>query len=224
MPSSSFLVKRLLKARPCQSLRAFRRPGSSHQLRHFGKEMKDEYGEMTSEGETFVKKNFSLENGIILPEAQLRYQTYGNINSRRDNVVVVCHALTGNASLHSWWGDLLGKNKPFDTSKYLIVCCNILGSCYGSTSPQSVDPKTGTVYGKSFPDVSVQDTVKLQLHLLKEELGIASIKTVIGGSFGGMQAMEFAVQAGSKNSDFVSDDGKQLKVFEKKYIFSRSDA
>jgi homoserine O-acetyltransferase len=170
--------------------------------------MKDEYGEMTSEGETFVKKKFALENGAILPEAQLRYQTYGNLNSQKDNVIVVCHALTGNASLHSWWGDLLGKNKVFDTGKYLIVCCNILGSCYGSTSPQSIDPETGTMYGKAFPDISVQDTVKLQLHLLQEELGIASIKTVIGGSFGGMQAMEFAVQAGSTYSDFLCEDGE----------------
>jgi homoserine O-acetyltransferase len=179
-----------------------------HQRRFFGKEMKDEYGKMTSEGETFISKDFVLENGTILPEAQLRYQTYGNLNHRKDNVIVVCHALTGNASLHSWWGAILGKNKAFDTEKYLIVCCNILGSCYGSTSPQSIDPNTGSVYGKSFPDVSVKDTVKLQLKLLKEELDISSIKSVIGGSFGGMQAMEFAVQAGSTVADFVSDDGK----------------
>jgi pimeloyl-ACP methyl ester carboxylesterase len=144
----------------------------------------------------------------LLPEAQLRYRTYGKLNDSKDNVLVVCHALTGNASLHAWWGGLLGNNKAFDTSKYLVVCCNILGSCYGSTSPRSVDPTTGSVYGKAFPDVSVKDTVKLQLHLLKEQLGISSIKAVIGGSFGGMQAMEFAVQAGSSCAEFLTLDGK----------------
>jgi homoserine O-acetyltransferase len=170
--------------------------------------MKDEYGKMTADGDSFIKQDFVLENQEILPVAQLRYQTYGKLNERRDNVLVICHALTGNASLHAWWGDLLGEGKAFDTSKYLVVCTNILGSCYGSTNPQSVDPRTGEVYGKTFPDISVKDTVKLQLHLIQEKLGASSIKAVIGGSFGGMQAMEFAVQAGSTGGDFVTEDGK----------------
>lgn len=174
--------------------------------------MKDEYGEMDSEGHSFVKQNFQLENGTVLPTAELRYQTYGELNDRRDNVLVVCHALTGNASLHSWWGGLLGNKKAFDTSKYLIVCCNILGSCYGSTNPQSINPNTGSVYGKDFPDVSVTDTVKLQLQLLRDELGIKSVKSVIGGSFGGMQAVEYAVQGGSTNGDFAAEDGKIVNI------------
>jgi homoserine O-acetyltransferase/O-succinyltransferase len=172
--------------------------------------MKDEYGEMNADGETFLTTDFVLENKSVLPEAQLRYQTYGTLNPEKDNVLVVCHALTGNASLHAWWGDLLGSGKPFDTSKYFVVCCNILGSCYGSTSPQSVDPRTGSVYGKSFPDISVQDTVRLQLLMLKRGLGISSVKSVIGGSFGGMQALEFAVQAGSKHANFRTEEGKVI--------------
>jgi homoserine O-acetyltransferase len=175
--------------------------------------MKDEYGEMTSDGKTFVEKDFILENSVVLPQAELRYQTYGQLNEAKDNVVVVCHALTGNASLHSWWGDLLGANKAFDSSKYLIVCCNILGSCYGSTNPQSINPETNTPYGKDFPDVSVKDTVKLQLKLIKEEIGASSIKCVIGGSFGGMQTMEFAVQGGITGGEFVSEDGKHDTFF-----------
>eukprot|EP00536_Pseudo-nitzschia_multiseries_P016205 jgi/Psemu1/247388/estExt_Genewise1.C_10470041 len=162
---------------------------------------------MTDDGETFAKMDFILENGAVLPKAELRYQTYGELNEAKDNVIVVCHALTGNASLHSWWGGLLGHNKAFDTSKYFIVCCNILGSCYGSTNPQSTNPQTNNPYGRSFPDVSVKDTVKLQLHLVKEELGASSIKCVIGGSFGGMQTMEFAVQGGISGGEFVADDG-----------------
>jgi homoserine O-acetyltransferase len=170
--------------------------------------MKDEYGEMTADGESFIAKNVVLESSVVLPEAELRYQTYGQLNEAKDNVVVVCHALTGNASLHSWWGSLLGEHKAFDTSKYLVVCANILGSCYGSTNPQSTNPETGTVYGKDFPDVSVRDTVRLQLRLIQEQLGASSIKSVIGGSFGGMQSMEFAVQGGIVGGDFTQEDGK----------------
>jgi homoserine O-acetyltransferase/O-succinyltransferase len=165
--------------------------------------MKDEYGTMDDAGDTYVHPgDFVLENGQKLPAAQLRYQTYGTLNTNRDNVLVVCHALTGNASLHSWWGELLGPGRPFDTDKYLVVCCNILGSCYGSTSPVSINPATGLAYGKDFPNISVQDTVRLQLFMLKNELMVASVKAVIGGSFGGMQAVEFAVQAGVVGGDF----------------------
>jgi homoserine O-acetyltransferase len=142
-------------------------------------EMKDEYGEMTADGESYIEKDFVLENSVVLPHAELRYQTYGQLNEAKDNVIVVCHALTGNASLHSWWGDLLGDNKAFDTSKYLIVCCNILGSCYGSTNPQSINPETMSPYGKSFPDISVKDTLKLKLNLIKQGFGASSIKFVI---------------------------------------------
>ena len=181
---------------------------SLQSCRSFSQEMKDEYGEMTAEGDSFVKQDFVLENKNILPVAQLRYQTYGQLNEARDNVLVICHALTGNASLHSWWGGLLGERKAFDTSKYFVICCNILGSCYGSTNPQSIDPTTGAAYGVKFPDISVQDTARLQLLLLKEELELSSIKSVIGGSFGGMQTMEFAVQAGSSVGEFRANDGR----------------
>lgn len=170
-------------------------------------EMKDEYGAMDDSGDTFALEDYQLESGQVLAQAQLRYRTYGQLNAAADNVVVVCHALTGNASLHAWWGDLLGDGAAFDTSKYFIVCCNILGSCYGSTSPASVDPRTGQPYGLDFPDVSVGDTVRLQLLLLKH-IGVRSVKAVIGGSFGGMQAVEFAVQAGSETAEFTDERGR----------------
>jgi homoserine O-acetyltransferase len=117
-------------------------------------------------------------------------------------VLVVCHALTGNASLHAWWGDMLGPGKAFDTDSYFVVCCNILGSCYGSSNPNSIDPQKGEKYGLDFPDISVKDTVRLQLFMLVNQLQLASVLCVIGGSFGGMQTMEFAVQAGSLGSEF----------------------
>jgi homoserine O-acetyltransferase len=170
--------------------------------------MKDEYGAMDDSGHTYeYSGTYVLESGQTLQHPQLRYQTYGKLNAAADNVLVVCHALTGNASLHAWWGDLLGPGRAFDTTKYLVVCCNILGSCYGSTSPASIDPATKQRYGTDFPDVSVKDTVRLQLLLLQQELGVKSVKAVIGGSFGGMQAVEFAVQAGSANADFTDAAG-----------------
>ena len=152
---------------------------------------------------------FVLENGVVLPEATVQYQTYGVLNDNRDNVLVICHALTGNASVHAWWGGLLGDGLAFDTSRYFVVCANILGSCYGSTSPQSRRRRRRTSrsndtqekendeeqpYGEDFPDVSVQDTVRLQLQFLRDHLRIRSIAAVIGGSFGGMQAVEYMVQ------------------------------
>lgn len=172
-------------------------------------DMDDEYGEMTADGNTYVHPvPFRLENGDEIQNVQLRYMTYGTLNEKRDNVLVVCHALTGNASLHSWWGDLLGPGLAFDTEKYFVVCSNILGSCYGSTGPASFKngAKGGEKYGMSFPDVSVQDTVRLQLHMLRDDLKVNSIKCVIGGSFGGMQAVEYAAQAGKIDSPFAVDD------------------
>eukprot|EP00560_Eucampia_antarctica_P008019 CAMPEP_0197832166 /NCGR_PEP_ID=MMETSP1437-20131217/13516_1 /TAXON_ID=49252 ORGANISM="Eucampia antarctica, Strain CCMP1452" /NCGR_SAMPLE_ID=MMETSP1437 /ASSEMBLY_ACC=CAM_ASM_001096 /LENGTH=476 /DNA_ID=CAMNT_0043435381 /DNA_START=236 /DNA_END=1663 /DNA_ORIENTATION=- len=169
--------------------------------------MDDEYGEMTADGHTFTfPKPFKLENGQVLEKADMNYMTYGQLNETRDNVLVVCHALTGNASLHSWWSDMLGPGNAFDTNKYFVVCSNILGSCYGSTGPSSIKPDGTGPYGMDFPDVSVQDTVRLQLHMLQDELQIRSIKCVIGGSFGGMQAVEYAAQAGHVKSPFAVDD------------------
>lgn len=167
-------------------------------------QMKDEYGDMDSSGYSYIYKDnngntaYQLENNEILPLIEIRYQTYGTLNEKtRDNVIVICHALTGNASIHTWWNDLLGPGKPFDTEKYYFVCCNILGSCYGSTNPNSINPNTETPYGIHFPNISIKDTVRLQLNLLQKELKINSIAAVIGGSFGGMQVLEYSILGGS---------------------------
>lgn len=176
------------------------------------KAMDDEYGDMNAVvGHTYVYPGpFRLETGYELPKAQLRYMTYGTLNPTRDNVLVVCHALTGNANVHTWWGNMVGPGQALDTQKYFIVCANILGSCYGSTGPSSVytvekgmGGARSQKYGMNFPDVSVQDTVRLQLHMLQDELKVQRIACVIGGSFGGMQALEFALQAGTAQSPFA---------------------
>jgi homoserine O-acetyltransferase/O-succinyltransferase len=169
--------------------------------------MQDEYSggaSAMSLGETYTTPRFVLESGMVLPNAQIRYRTYGLTEDASAPVLVICHALTGSASVDTWWGSLLGPGRPFDTDRYRIVCCNILGSCYGSTSPNSIlNAETGQRYGVDFPAVTVQDTVRIQLQLLREHLQIPHIHCVIGGSFGGMQAMEYAVQTTLDGSGYV---------------------
>lgn len=159
--------------------------------------LEDEYGEMDDSGQTFAVKNYMLESGAVLKKAEARYATFGTLDTSKDNVIVVCHALTGNARLDEWWAPLLGPGKPFDTDKYLIVCANTLGSCYGSTGPPSINPDTGKPYGVDFPDVTIRDSVGLHMRMVKEGLGANGIQCVVGGSMGGMQALEWAVQGGN---------------------------
>lgn len=153
--------------------------------------MQDEYGRMDSSGETYVYKNssglFKLDNGQVLHKPQVRYRTFGTMNTERNNAMVVCHALTGNASLDSWWGDMLGSGKLFDTDQYFVICANILGSCYGTCGPTEINPETGEPYGTSFPDVTIRDSVRLHLAMVQHGLGVKQIAVVVGGSLGGMQ-------------------------------------
>jgi len=161
--------------------------------------LKDEYDTMTADGETWYKENFTTQRGFVFPQVRVRYKTWGKLNKKKDNVMIVTHALTGNADLASWWGTMLGPGLPFDTDKYLIICANLLGSCYGTTGPRDLNSETGKRWGMSFPDVTVRDSVMLQLDLVKDALGATKIKTCIGGSLGGMQCVEFALCGG----DFV---------------------
>ncbi|MCB0687417.1 MAG: homoserine O-acetyltransferase [Saprospiraceae bacterium] len=135
---------------------------------------------------------FHLESGETLPEIEVGYTTYGQLNSQGDNVVWVCHALTANSDPQEWWPGLIGEGKLYDPEKYFIVCANILGSCYGSTNPDSINPVTGMRYGKDFPLVTIRDIVK-SLILLRIHLGIDSIYIATGGSMGGQQALEWAI-------------------------------
>eukprot|EP00981_Chlorochromonas_danica_P006024 scaffold1247_cov170-Ochromonas_danica.AAC.2 len=155
----------------------------------------DEYGALDCSGETFVQKDFHLEKGGVLQEAHVRYNTYGKLNDARDNVLVVCHALTGNSRLDLWWGGLLGPDRAFDTNKYFIICANLLGSCYGSTGPRSINPLTGQAYGADLPEITLRDGVRLNLALLQDHLGVTRVQSVIGGSMGGMQALEWLLLA-----------------------------
>jgi homoserine O-acetyltransferase/O-succinyltransferase len=135
---------------------------------------------------------FTLENGAILPEIAIAYHTYGTMNEKRDNVVWVFHALTGNTDAADWWDGLIGEDKILDPSRYFIVCANMLGSCYGATNANSINPLTGKRYGKDFPLVSVRDVVNSH-RLLKKHLNINKIYLGIGGSMGGQQVLEWSI-------------------------------
>ncbi len=135
---------------------------------------------------------FKLESGKSLEKLTLAYHTFGRMNAARDNVIWVFHALTANSDVLSWWPTLAGEAKAMDPSEHFIICVNVLGSFYGTTGPRSPHPLNGHIYGLSFPQFTVRDVVNSQL-LLAEHLGIERIKLIIGGSFGGFQALEFAL-------------------------------
>ncbi|MSQ96405.1 MAG: homoserine O-acetyltransferase [Gemmataceae bacterium] len=135
---------------------------------------------------------FALDSGATLSPVTLRYAWYGAMMPARDNVILICHALSGSARVGDWWPDLLGAGKPFDPARHCILGINVIGSCYGSTGPTSLNPATGLRYGGDFPVVSIRDMVRAQAVLL-DHLGIARLHAVVGGSIGGMQALAWAV-------------------------------
>lgn len=149
--------------------------------------------EPTFEGDcTFARgEPFRVCGGELSP-LTLRYATYGELNERRDNAVLVCHALSGSARVADWWPELFGAGRPFDTERFCIIGVNVVGSCYGSTGPTSRDPRTGEPYGGDFPLVSIGDMVRAQSILLAR-LGVERLRAVVGGSIGGMQALQWAV-------------------------------
>ena len=138
------------------------------------------------------RQSFPLECGEVLPEVQIGYCTYGQLNAAKNNVLWVFHALTGNADVLDWWDGLIGEGLLFDPKKYFIVCANVIGSCYGSTCPSSENPITQKTYHKDFPLITIRDVINGH-RLLKEALGIEKIHIGIGGSLGGQQLMEWAV-------------------------------
>lgn len=135
---------------------------------------------------------FQLEQGSILPGIEITYAVYGKKNASGSNVVWVCHALTANADVAEWWPGMVGKGLAIDPEKYFIVCANIIGSCYGSSGPLSIDPSTRQPYFSSFPAVTIRDMVKAHI-LLRQHLAIDQIHLLIGGSMGGYQAIEWAL-------------------------------
>ena len=135
---------------------------------------------------------FTLESGTILPGLTVAYHTFGSLNEDRSNVVWVMHGLTANSDVADWWPGTVGPGLFLDPEKYFIVCANVLGSCYGTTGPSSVNPVTGKPWCGDFPKVTIRDMVGVH-RLLRDYLGISHIHELIGVSLGGFQAIEWAV-------------------------------
>jgi len=140
----------------------------------------------------------ALDGGGSLAPVEIAYETYGTLAPDRGNAILVCHALTGDhylASKHpitgkpGWWSRIVGPGKPIDTDRWFVVCANVLGSCLGSTGPASIDPATGTPFAMRFPVITIRDMARAQTMLI-DHLGIDRLFAVVGGSMGGMQALE----------------------------------
>ena len=154
---------------------------------------------------------FRLDGGGSLKPVSIRYAVYGELNERRDNAVLVCHALSGSGRVADWWPEMFsdlsateavryGDQRAsglFDLARDCVICTNILGSCYGSSGPTSINPATGKPFGPDFPLITIRDIVRAQAHVL-DELGVKHLRTVIGASIGGMQALQWAVDYSEK--------------------------
>ncbi|MCB9378925.1 MAG: homoserine O-acetyltransferase [Holophagales bacterium] len=151
------------------------------------------YAEISPETRFFaLPGRFRLESGASLPGVEVAYRTWGRLSAAGDNAVVVCHALTGSADVDRWWPALLGAGRALDPEVDFIVASNALGSCYGTTGPASRRPGSAEPWGADFPRVGVRDQVRLQ-RLLLDRLGVRRVRLVVGGSLGGMQALEWAL-------------------------------
>ena len=143
-----------------------------------------------------------FRSAAVLPRYELVYETYGTLNAGRSNAILICHALSGNHHVAGqyagdpknvgWWDNMVGPGKPVDTDKFFVIGLNNLGGCHGSTGPSSLDPETGQPYGTGFPVVTVEDWVESQARLA-DRLGIKQFAAVMGGSLGGMQALQWSL-------------------------------
>lgn len=148
--------------------------------------------EPTYEGDFVLDEHLLLDCGRTLAGVTLHYAVYGRLNAARDNAVLVCHALSGSALVHSWWPEVFAPGAVLSLDHDFVICINLIGSCYGSTGPASVNPETGQIYGADFPLISIRDNVRAQARLL-DSLGVRKLRLVMGGSMGGMQALEWAI-------------------------------
>ncbi|MEX1010815.1 MAG: homoserine O-acetyltransferase [Balneolaceae bacterium] len=141
---------------------------------------------------TKLEKPFVTEAGHTFYQADAAYKTWGRLNEKRDNAILICHALTGHAAADEWFPGIIGDRALCDPEQYFVICINVPGSCYGSVGPLSTNPANGQPYRSDFPNLTIRDLVSFQ-QLLLDQLDVEGIELVIGGSMGGMQALEFAL-------------------------------
>lgn len=141
---------------------------------------------------TTLEYPFVTESGFRFEKPDVAFKTWGTLNAAKDNVILICHALTGNAAADEWFSGIFGKGNLCDPDENFIICINVPGSNYGSVGPWSLNPETGKPYRSAFPSITIRDMVRFQKQLL-DQLGITGIELVIGGSLGGMQALEFTI-------------------------------
>ena len=156
---------------------------------------------LESEIAYFENINLKIESGDIIDSFKLAFKTYGKLNADKTNAILVCHALTGDQYVagnnpitgrEGWWSRMVGPNKPIDTNKFFVICSNVLGGCAGSTGPKDLQNGSDVAYGGNFPSITIKDMVKAQ-SLLIESLNIEKLFSVIGGSMGAMQALQWAI-------------------------------
>ncbi|MBU1215653.1 MAG: homoserine O-acetyltransferase [Gammaproteobacteria bacterium] len=163
--------------------------------------MSGSVGIVSAQRATF-EEPLSFSCGKVLPRYELVYETYGTLNADKSNAILICHALSGHHHVAGryaddekntgWWDNMIGPGKPVDTNRFFVIGLNNLGGCHGSTGPASIDPATGKQYGSNFPMVTVEDWVHAQARLA-DRLGIKQFAAIIGGSLGGMQAMQWSI-------------------------------
>ncbi|RPG96452.1 MAG: homoserine O-acetyltransferase [Candidatus Pelagibacter sp. TMED165] len=158
-----------------------------------------------------IKKPLKLDCGTIIENYPIAYETYGSLNSNKDNAILIFHALTGDqfasgknpvTKRDGWWNTIVGKNKSLDTNKYFIICANVLGGCMGSYGPSSLNTKTGKPFGTNFPIITINDMVNAQYNLL-DFFEIEKLFCVIGGSMGGMQVLQFVSNFPNKTKNAI---------------------
>ena len=146
-----------------------------------------------------IEKSLKLDCGQTINNFPLAYETYGSLNEKKDNAILVCHALTGDQFVtglnpvtkkDGWWSYAVGPNKSVDTNKYFVICANVIGGCMGSFGPSHINPETKNIYGTDFPIITINDIVNAQVNLL-DHFGIKKLFSVVGGSMGGMQVLQF---------------------------------
>ena len=159
----------------------------------------------------FPNANFKLDSGDLINDLNIAFKTFGKLNTKKNNAILICHALTGDQYVSGtnpitgrkgWWSRMVGPNKPIDTNKFYVICSNVLGGCSGSTGPKEINQITKKIYGRDFPSITIKDMVKAQ-SLLIESLEIKKLFSVIGGSMGAMQALQWVIDYPEKISNII---------------------